>query len=75
MGITGKVRYKAGLNRNAPRRRHSEGTMKSKHAGMTLISFLILLLVVGFFAYMAMKLVPAYTEFLGVQKAMNDIAT
>jgi hypothetical protein len=31
--------------------------------------------VVGFFAYMAMKLVPAYTEFMGVQKAMNDIAT
>ncbi|RUL66442.1 DUF4845 domain-containing protein [Dyella dinghuensis] len=49
--------------------------MKSKHAGMTLISFLILLLVVGFFAYMAMKLVPAYTEFMGVQKAMNDMAT
>lgn len=49
--------------------------MKSKHAGMTLISFLILLLVAGFFAYMAMKLVPAYTEFMGVQKAMNDIAS
>jgi hypothetical protein len=71
----GKVRYRAGLGRDGPRRRHSEGTMKSKHAGMTLISFLILLLVVGFFAYMAMKLVPAYTEFMGVQKAMNDIAT
>lgn len=49
--------------------------MKSRYAGMTLISFLVLLLVVGFFAYMAMKLVPAYTEFMGVQKAMNDIAT
>ena len=49
--------------------------MKSKHAGMTLISFLVLLLVVGFFAYMTMKLVPAYTKFMGVQKAMNDIAT
>jgi hypothetical protein len=49
--------------------------MKSKHAGMTLISFLILLLVVGFFAYMAMKLVPAYTEFMGVQKALNDMTT
>jgi type II secretory pathway pseudopilin PulG len=49
--------------------------MKAKHAGITLISFLIVLLVVGFFAYMAMKLFPAYTEFMGVQKAMNDIAT
>jgi hypothetical protein len=49
--------------------------MKSKYAGMTLIGFLVLLLVVGFFAYMAMKLVPAYTEFMGVQKAMNDLAS
>ncbi|GAB2571052.1 DUF4845 domain-containing protein [Dyella jejuensis] len=48
--------------------------MKSKHAGITLISFLIVVLVAGFFAYMAMKLVPAYTEFMGVQKAMGEMA-
>lgn len=49
--------------------------MKSKQNGMTLISFLILLMVVGFFIFMGMRLVPAYTEFMGVEKAMNDIAT
>jgi Tfp pilus assembly major pilin PilA len=74
-GHNGQSTRQGRLDRDAPHRRHSEGTMKSKHAGMTLISFLVLLLVVGFFAYMAMKLVPAYTEFMGVQKAMNDIAT
>ena len=49
--------------------------MKSKQSGITLISFLIVLIVVGFFGFMAMKLVPAYTEFLGVDKAMNQVAS
>lgn len=45
--------------------------MQSKQRGVSLIGFLVILLVVGFFGYMAMKLVPAYTEYLGVVKAMN----
>lgn len=49
--------------------------MKSKQAGITLIGFLIVLIVVGFFGYMAMKLVPAYTEYMGVVKAMNGEAS
>jgi hypothetical protein len=49
--------------------------MKSKQSGITLIGFIILLAVAGFFAYMAMKLVPAYTEYAGVVKAMNQIGT
>ncbi|EIL88291.1 MAG: DUF4845 domain-containing protein [Rhodanobacter sp.] len=49
--------------------------MKSKQAGITLIGFLIVLIVVGFFGYMAMKLVPAYSEYMGVVKAMNQEAT
>lgn len=49
--------------------------MKSKQAGITLIGFLIVLVVVGFFGYMAMKLVPAYSEYMGVVKAMNEEAT
>ena len=49
--------------------------MKAKQSGVTLIGFLVILLVVGFFGYMAMKLVPAYTEYMGVAKAMNGIAT
>ena len=49
--------------------------MKTKQSGVTLIGFLVILLVVGFFGYMAMKLVPAYTEYMGVVKAMNGIAS
>ena len=49
--------------------------MKSKQSGVTLIGFLIIIIVVGFFAYMGMKLLPAYLEYMGVTKAMNQIAT
>ena len=49
--------------------------MKSKQSGITLIGFIILLAVAGFFAYMAMKLVPPYAEYAGVVKAMNQIGT
>jgi hypothetical protein len=49
--------------------------MKSKQSGITLIGMLIIIVVVGFFAYMAMKLLPSYSEYMGVTKAMNQIAT
>lgn len=49
--------------------------MKKTQSGITLIGFLIVLLVLGFFGFMAMKLVPAYTEFMGVNKAMNQVAS
>jgi hypothetical protein len=49
--------------------------MKSRQSGITLIGFVIVLLVLGFFAFMAMKLVPSYIEYFGVKKAMNQIAT
>lgn len=49
--------------------------MKSKQAGITLIGFLLVLVVAGFFAYMAMKLFPSYTEYMGVVKAMNQVST
>jgi type II secretory pathway pseudopilin PulG len=49
--------------------------MKSRQSGITLIGFVIVLLVLGFFAFMAMKLVPAYIEFFGVKKAMSQLAT
>lgn len=48
--------------------------MRVKQSGMTLIGFLIVVIVLGFFAYMAMKLVPSYIEFMGVTKAMNQLA-
>ena len=41
--------------------------------GITLIGFAFMLIVVGFFAYAAMKLVPVYTEYFGVVKSMNSL--
>jgi Tfp pilus assembly major pilin PilA len=41
--------------------------------GITLIGFLIMLCVAGFFAYIVMKLVPVYVEYFGVVKAMEQI--
>ncbi|MGY3038557.1 hypothetical protein ACVWWQ_000144 [Rhodanobacter sp. TND4EL1] len=49
--------------------------MKSKQTGVTLIGFLFILAVFGFLAYMAMKLIPSYSEYMGVVKAMNQIST
>ncbi|HEX5306853.1 MAG TPA: DUF4845 domain-containing protein [Dyella sp.] len=49
--------------------------MKAKQSGITLIGFLMILIIVAFFGFMAMKLVPSYIEFLGVKKAMSQIAT
>jgi len=49
--------------------------MKSKQAGITLIGFLAILAILAFFGYMAMKLVPAYSEYMGVAKAMTQVST
>lgn len=49
--------------------------MKARQSGVTLIGFLFLLAIVGFFGYMAMKLMPSYTEFMGVSKSMTQVAT
>ncbi|HXS73898.1 MAG TPA: DUF4845 domain-containing protein [Rhodanobacteraceae bacterium] len=46
-----------------------------KQQGLTLIGFLFILAIVGFFAYAGMKLVPAYTEYMGVVKAMKAVAS
>ncbi len=47
--------------------------MHGKTKGITLIGFIILLCVLGFFAYLAMRLVPMYTEYFGVVKAMEQV--
>jgi hypothetical protein len=49
-------------------------TQRRQH-GITLIGFAIVLIVVGFFAYAAMKLVPLYTEYYGVVKSMKSLQT
>ena len=46
---------------------------KFRQSGLTLIGFAIVLIVAGFFAYAAMKLVPVYTEYFGVVKSMKSI--
>ncbi|MFC4821520.1 DUF4845 domain-containing protein [Dokdonella ginsengisoli] len=41
--------------------------------GITLIGFVIMLGVLGFFAYLAMRLIPMYVEYYGVVKAMEQV--
>lgn len=47
--------------------------MHRKVKGITLIGFIIVLGVLGFFAYMAMRLIPMYVEYFGVVKAMEQV--
>jgi Tfp pilus assembly protein PilE len=46
----------------------------ARQRGITLIGFIFVLIVVGFFGYMVMVLGPAYNEYYGVVKAMNTVA-
>lgn len=48
--------------------------MKRKQGGITLIGFIIVLGVVGLFAYVGMKLFPMYMEYYGVKQAMRELA-
>jgi len=48
--------------------------MKRNQKGMTLLSFVVVLAVVGFFLYIGMKLFPMYQEFFAVRSAMKGIA-
>ena len=47
--------------------------MRRKQGGMTLIGFIIVLALVGFFAYIAMKLVPMYSEYYAVKQALKGL--
>lgn len=48
--------------------------MKRNQSGMTLLGFIIVLAVVGVFVYMGMKLIPMYTEYYGVKRALTSLA-
>lgn len=48
--------------------------MKRTQRGMTLIGFLMVLVVAGIFAYMAMKVVPMYIEYFAVKDAAEGVA-
>jgi hypothetical protein len=47
----------------------------TRQSGLTLIGFGFVLVIAGFFAYAAMKLIPCYTEYFGVVKSMKSIQT
>ena len=47
----------------------------TKQRGMTLTSFLAVLIVLGFILYIAMKLFPMYQEYYAVRSAMKSLAT
>ena len=47
--------------------------MQRNNRGLTLIGFLVVLCVAGFFAYLAMRLLPMYVEYFGVVKAMEAV--
>ncbi len=46
-----------------------------RQSGITLVGFVIVLIIAAFFIYTAMKLVPAYMDYLNVSKALNPVAT
>lgn len=45
----------------------------SNQSGMTLISFVIVLAVLGFFAFIGMKLFPIYSEYYAVVTSMKKV--
>ena len=49
--------------------------MSRKQSGLTLMSFLVVLAVVGFAAYIGMKLFPMYQEYYSVRTAAKGLAS
>lgn len=47
---------------------------RRNQSGITLVSFVIVASVVGFFLFIAMKLFPMYQEFYGVKSAAKSLA-
>jgi len=49
--------------------------MKRHQSGMTLIGFVVVLAVVGLFAFVAMRLFPMYSEYYAVKSALKGLAS
>lgn len=49
--------------------------MRSRENGITLIGFLVVLTILGFFAFVAMRLFPVYSEMYSVRSAMKGLAS
>ncbi len=47
--------------------------VRSRQSGISFLGFIIILAVVGFFAYLFMKIYPAYYEYYNVVSAMEAI--
>lgn len=48
--------------------------MARKQHGITLLGFLMVLIVVGIFAFVGMRLFPVYSEYMSVKSDMQQIA-
>jgi hypothetical protein len=46
---------------------------RKRASGITLIGFLVTMSVLGFFAYLGMRVIPMYIEYMGVVKAMEQV--
>lgn len=49
--------------------------VKRRQGGITLLGFIVVLGVVGLFAYVGMKLFPMYSEYYGVKQALRGLAS
>lgn len=49
--------------------------MKGRQEGMTMIGWLILIAVIGFFAVFIIRLFPIYMEHFNVKSSLNSLAT
>lgn len=49
--------------------------MRRAQQGITLIGFIMVLVVFGCVAYIAMRLIPMYTEYFSVVKALKGVST
>lgn len=58
------------LNRKVMNRRY----MKQNQAGMTAAGWLIIMAIVLFFMYLAIKLVPAYMEYFSIKSSLESVA-
>jgi Domain of unknown function (DUF4845) len=47
--------------------------MRRAQQGITLMGFIIVLIVLGCFAYFAMKLIPMYSEYMSISQALDAV--
>jgi hypothetical protein len=74
VALAADPRHNAGVG--APGAASNEGNaMMRSQRGITLIGFVVVLAVVGLFAYVGMKVFPIYEQFFSVRSAMKGVAS